>query len=864
MAKKLSVDLELSTKGYVASIKEAKGATADYTTAVNISNEQIKSLNREVKAAQKEAIGLAQAYNRLTAAQKDSAGGQAMKRQLEEAKKYAAELFDVSQDARNEIKNMASDTAGWDAAKQGIDIVKSATLSYASAIAKLTGDEESLKDVIATLTFVENAFATAIKIGNALQKQSALMTGIRKVQSIAMAKAIKAETTATKGATAAQRVFNAVAKANPYVLLATAIIAVTTALGAYMFASRKAADEEDKFQKKLTATQEKIKDISDTYDSSYATSLGNTISKYKQLQAAFNALATNKEKEKWIKDNKRELDSLEISVKNVHDAERIFNGDTNKIVEAFKLRARAAAEAARNASLYVEKIKLTERATANAVQFKAGEKVQSSDISRYNLEEGKDYTQNKNKIGDYTFTAAGAAKASAAAIAKDIQITTGEIDKELQASDERLKKDIAEYNKTLSTLGVSDAGTGSTGGGKAYKTIANSIVDLENKITHLQNLLKHGLVPADKVKETLTTIKNLQEQVKQKKIELGFDTESIKSNLDNLKAEITKKEAELELALSDEDVKKIQGEIKDLKRQAEAEEIRLGIKISDRETIAKQTKEAIENATKEAQPQISFEGFRFDIKNSGKEDIANDVLARFNALGEVIDNFNSQMNELDAGDSKIAALQAALEELLPVYQQLSAAVIDYKTQSDEALAKNEKIAELRKNMSNLGGALNTTASAFGSLAQITDEPVFDIMGTIAQAIANVALSYSQAMMNPKDPWSWIAFAIAGLATMMSTIAGIKSATSGAYAEGGVIGGHSYYGDKLMARVNSGEAILNTRQQQRALELMDGHLIDTASATQVYVEGVIRGKDLLLVQRNYNAVSKKAGQSIKIY
>ena len=95
MAKKLSVDLELSTKGYVASIKEAKGATADYTTAVNISNEQIKTLNREVKAAQKEAIGLAQAYNRLTAAQKDSAGGQAMKRQLEEAKKYGIEKKNI-------------------------------------------------------------------------------------------------------------------------------------------------------------------------------------------------------------------------------------------------------------------------------------------------------------------------------------------------------------------------------------------------------------------------------------------------------------------------------------------------------------------------------------------------------------------------------------------------------------------------------------------------------------------------------------------------------------------------------------------------------------------------------------------------
>ena len=61
-----------------------------------------------------------------------------------------------------------------DALKEGFQIGKSAALTYAGAIVKLTGDEKSLQQVIGTITMVEHGFNTAIQIGNALQKQSAL------------------------------------------------------------------------------------------------------------------------------------------------------------------------------------------------------------------------------------------------------------------------------------------------------------------------------------------------------------------------------------------------------------------------------------------------------------------------------------------------------------------------------------------------------------------------------------------------------------------------------------------------------------------------------------------------------------------
>lgn len=60
-----------------------------------------------------------------------------------------------------------------------------------------------------------------------------------------------------------------------------------------------------------------------------------------------------------------------------------------------------------------------------------------------------------------------------------------------------------------------------------------------------------------------------------------------------------------------------------------------------------------------------------------------------------------------------------------------------------------------------------------------------------------------------------------VATMVSIFAKIKSMTSGKFAEGGIVGGTSYSGDKLFAMVNSGEMILNKRQQNNLANMIGG-------------------------------------------
>ena len=112
-------------------------------------------------------------------------------------------------------------------------------------------------------------------------------------------------------------------------------------------------------------------------------------------------------------------------------------------------------------------------------------------------------------------------------------------------------------------------------------------------------------------------------------------------------------------------------------------------------------------------------------------------------------------------------------------------------------------------------AAKALSSAGAALQQIED-PGVKIAGIVGQAVANIALGFAQAAASPATGalgvFGWIAAATAGVATMISTIASIKSATAGSYEEGGIVPGTSFHGDHLTAAVNSGELIL-TRSQQ---------------------------------------------------
>lgn len=178
--------------------------------------------------------------------------------EYQQLSKETAMLRDAVRDATDEITRMASDTSNLDAvlglaagASGGFAAFTGAMELFGAESDDIQEAQKKLQAAIAITTGVQ-------AIQNAVQKQSAIMLGISRLQMAALSKAqvynrlvTMQGTKATLAATIAQKAFNLIAAANPYVLLALALVTVVGAL--VLFASN--TDKSAKNQQKLNEAQ---------------------------------------------------------------------------------------------------------------------------------------------------------------------------------------------------------------------------------------------------------------------------------------------------------------------------------------------------------------------------------------------------------------------------------------------------------------------------------------------------------------------------------------------------------------------------------------------------------------------------------
>lgn len=166
----------------------------------------------------------------------------------------------------------------------------------------------------------------------------------------------------------------------------------------------------------------------------------------------------------------------------------------------------------------------------------------------------------------------------------------------------------------------------------------------------------------------------------------------------------------------------------------------------------------------------------------------------------------------------------------------------------------EPIKELNHAWEGVANAINSAAGAMGGFG---NESV-NVAALIAQTIATIALSYAQTLASDQTSksniWTFIAAAAGATISMAATIASIHKATG--YANGGIIGGNSYHGDNIIARVNSGEMVLNKGQQASLFRLLDGGGLNSSISTG-QVQFKIQGKELVGVLNNYNNKQNRA-------
>ena len=187
----------------------------------------------------------------------------------------------------------------------------------------------------------------------------------------------------------------------------------------------------------------------------------------------------------------------------------------------------------------------------------------------------------------------------------------------------------------------------------------------------------------------------------------------------------------------------------------------------------------------------------------------------------------------DDPDAAEEELRNRMERLNEVLEEkgLKPLTIDFQTGNITAIT--EASNELGVSWDDAANAVRSVGSALKGI----ENPSIKVAGIVAEAVANIALAFAKSTTKDTKLGTagWIVAATSGLATMISTISAIKSATAGSYEQGGIVPGHSYTGDRLTANVNSGELILSRAQQNTiAAQLSAG--FDEREQSQPYVNG----------------------------
>lgn len=239
--------LEAETNAIYQEMKRLQEATGKHTLNVGNYADAAKGLKMELTSLIQQ-----MAYMKTQ--------GETNSEEYQQMAARAAELKDAMIDANTEVKNMSSDTAQLDATMGAASAASGGMSAVTGTMALMGTTSQTATDAQKNLGAAVGIVSGLTAVQNALQKESNVMTGIRVLQTKAATKAEQLDTAAKKknivattGATVAQKIFNAVAAANPYVLLAIALITVVGALVALAAGANRAAKEQTKLNKATAA-----------------------------------------------------------------------------------------------------------------------------------------------------------------------------------------------------------------------------------------------------------------------------------------------------------------------------------------------------------------------------------------------------------------------------------------------------------------------------------------------------------------------------------------------------------------------------------------------------------------------------------
>lgn len=253
--------------------------------------------------------------------------------------------------------------------------------------------------------------------------------------------------------------------------------------------------------------------------------------------------------------------------------------------------------------------------------------------------------------------------------------------------------------------------------------------------------------------------------------------------------------------VSDARLAEINAEKAALEEQIKQLKIRNGLLVEKKEEPKQVKPEAKEGSIAYVQKQISDKQAALKMEVVGSDE--------WKQLSKEIADLTDQQHTIQ--------IQVDGETVKSQFELAAEAAEAYQKRMDDISSVTNSVGSA---FSSLGGAIGGTA---GKMLELAGQSAQAVAQIIPQIVALIGAKQGEALASGTASAAALPFPanIAAIASIIATITALFASFAGSFADGGIISGGSFHGDKMLARVNAGEMILNPMQQSNLFNALNG-------------------------------------------
>jgi uncharacterized membrane-anchored protein YhcB (DUF1043 family) len=270
--------------------------------------------------------------------------------------------------------------------------------------------------------------------------------------------------------------------------------------------------------------------------------------------------------------------------------------------------------------------------------------------------------------------------------------------------------------------------------------------------------------------------------------------------------------------------------------------------------------------TGESAKRIKVEPIKLDVKGT-RNTIAEleeqiDKLREFQrTVSTTAETWKLAQAEIEKLEIAIKIKEEGFTSLLKIGEELKAtvsraditakAVEDMNKRISESFSQvlSNAAAEFVSGMAELIGQLASGAANFGQVGKFILTSIADLIVQLGKSAIQIGTAMLAVKAAFKNPFGAIA-AGSALVIFGTLLKSTLPKDFQRFQNGGIVGGSSQFGDKILARVNSGELILNQRQQKKLWQQLENNGL--AMAVDISVDDIVLDGDKIRIALARNA------------